>query len=1085
MQGTPHPAEEEILRQVHWIRGLAYAILRDFDLAQDVSQDVLLRALAGKPRQGRVLRAWLAAVTRNHSRTVLRERRRRATRELGAARPEEATGQRSPSEVLEAHHALTRAIQGLPAEMTEIVRLRYFEDLGFPEIALRLGITENAAHVRLHRALGLLRAALERQGGDWRTWCMQALPAGSLALPSTFETLTEVLLMKGSKATAYALIALLLLVAGAFLWMDRSATYQPSLARGTASTPEAAAATLNADSTAPALQREEVESGDTLTFWILRGSAKDTSGAPAPHAILRAVLHDGYDAECPVLSEAELRTDASGNFSWNLAPPGRAVFVTLSSPESRAYEGDQRLVLARDLPPQDLKVTVRRYGALVRGTVRNEANEPISGAEVFGGRETVTTDESGAFELLGVLGWKHILVHAQAAGYAQATIDLEPEPDLAAQADFMLTHEFAIRGQVTDEQGLPVEGASVSADRIYPTPVLTAADGSYYLGHLSPREMEHFVRVRKQGYCMTSERVSVENRTPTEVSFVLKKGVRITGRVTGPNGAPLDGATLYVGFSPNAYNRIDAVAHADGAYVFPNVPAGKQILVAQYTGLAPGQRALEIPEDAQDLSGVDLQLESGHFVSGRVIDEAGNPLAIAVVSLTIGGNDVRQRVTTDHDGRFRLEALPATGVGLLCQSEGYVMLEQSIENVDRNDLILQMQACGKVAGLVLDGATGVPLTSFTIHFGYSFGQRPEDKHASGYSSAWAEEGKHFMEADGQWESDKVLEVGSILAVEASAPGYAALRVERVVVSQSPDPKALVMRLMPSAILRGQVLTAGGTRLQRATVTILRPEDLSDDRMLELSGRMMVFTDEDGGFLLTEVPAGPVYLHVAHADCVTSVTGPLELAPGDQNAPLSIVLESGSALRGTVRESDGTGIAGAVLELYTLSGSAPKNDPVQARADAQGRFEYLHLAPGRYQVIASRLVGSTRKGYLSLACTVTAGQDQEVLLQAIGSARIQGRVTAADGSVPSGLTVSLHWSQDPEAEAAGASLMQWQTAYVMDGAFEFPAVKPGRYSLSVYAFDQSDKSVSSAGQLVSLGEGESVEVVLTLKREVSR
>lgn len=1084
MQGTPHPAEEEILRQVHWIRGLAYAILRDFDLAQDVSQDVLLRALAGKPRQGRVLRAWLAAVTRNHSRTVLRERRRRTTREEGAARPEEAPGQRSPSEVLEAHHALTRAIQGLPAEAKEIVLLRYFEDLGFPEIALRLGITENAAHVRLHRTLGLLRAALERQGGDWRTWCLQALPAGALALPSTFGTITEVFLMKGSKTIAYALIALLLLVAGAFLRKDRSETSRPSLARGTASATEAAAASLNADSTAPALQREEVESGDPLTSWIIRGSAKDTSGAPAPHAILRAVLHDGYDAECPVLSEAELRTDASGNFSWNLSPPGRAVFVTLSSPESRAYEGDQRLVLSRDLPPQDLKVTVRRYGALVRGSVRNEADEPISGAEVFGGREPVTTDESGAFELMGVQGWKHISVHAQAAGYAQATIGLDPEPDRASQADFVLTHEFALRGQVTDEKGSPVEGASINAGRIYRTPVLTAADGSYFLGHLSPREMDHFVTVTKKGYCMASERVAVESRTLAEVNFVLKQGVRMTGRVTGPNGEPLDGASLYVGFSPHAYNRVDAVAHADGAFAFPNVPTGKQILVVQYGGMAPARRVLEIPEESPDLSGVDVQLESGHFAGGQVVDDAGTPLANAVVSLLIGGEDVRQRVTTGPDGRFRLEALPAAGATLLCQSEGYVSLEQSIVNVDRDDLTLRMQACGKVAGRVLDGATGMPLDSFTIRFGYSADLRADDNPASGYSSVWMEEGMHYTEAGGEWESENVLEVGSILAIEASAPGYGAVRAERIVASRSPDPAALVLRLMPSAVLRGQVLTAGGARLTRAAVTILRPEDLSDNRMLELNGRMMVFTDEDGGFLLTEVPAGPVHLHVAHADCVTSLTGPLELTPGDQNAFLTITLESGSALRGSVLAPDGTGLAGAVIELYAQSGSAPRNDSVQARADAQGKFEYLHLAPGRYQVIASRLVGSTRKAYLSLACTVIAGQDQEVVLQTGGSARIQGRVTA-DGILPPGLTVSLHWAEDPAAEAAGVSLMKWQTADVVDGAFAFPAVAPGRYGLSVEAFDQVEKSFSSAGQLVNLGEGESVDVILNLKRRNSR
>ena len=78
-EASAHPAEQELLQQVRWIQGVAFAILRDHELAQDVSQEVLLKALAGERRQGRVLRAWLAAVTRNLSISQLRERDRRVS----------------------------------------------------------------------------------------------------------------------------------------------------------------------------------------------------------------------------------------------------------------------------------------------------------------------------------------------------------------------------------------------------------------------------------------------------------------------------------------------------------------------------------------------------------------------------------------------------------------------------------------------------------------------------------------------------------------------------------------------------------------------------------------------------------------------------------------------------------------------------------------------------------------------------------------------------------------------------------------------------------------------------------------------
>ncbi len=1081
MQGAPHPAEEEILRQVHWIRGLAYAILRDFDLAQDVSQEVLLRALTGEPRHGRVLRAWLTAVTRNHSRSVLRERRRRTAREQRAARPEEAPATRDPAGALEAHHALTRAIQDLPAEAKEIVLLRYFEDLDFTAISLRLGVNENAARVRLHRALGLLRAALERQGGDWRTWCLQALPAGAFALPSATASLKGVLLMKTFKTVGFALIALLLMLTVAYFWNDAQAPAAPMATGTVAAAPtELPKEAGDSDAAPPAFKRQEILPEDPATHWVLRGVAQDSGAVPVPHAQVRAVLHDGYDAECPVLTEAALTTGADGRFAWSLPPPGRAVFVTLVPDSSRGFNGDERLILANAEPPQDLVVTVRRYGTPVRGTVRNESLEPILGAQVFGGREPVTTDKDGAFELLGVQGWTQIAVHAQAVGYAQATLELHPEPDHVAQADFVLTHEFALRGRVLDEQGAPLEGASISADRIYRTPVVTGADGTYFLGHLSPRETDHFVVARMKGYCEASERVAVENRAVGDLDFVLKRGARVEGRVTGPDGSPLDGALLYIGFSPIAYNRLDSVAHADGVFVFPNVAAGIQILSVQYGGMSPARRVLEIPEGTEAMSGVDFQLERGHFAAGRVVDESGSPLAEAVVSLLLNGEDVRQRVWTGLDGYFRLEGLPATEVGLLCQCDGYVRLEVPIAFVDRDDLSLQMQPCCRVAGRVLDGLTGQPLNSFTIRFGYSADLQPGDKPADGYSGAWVDYGKHYDDTGGEWASENELEVGTILAIEASAPGYGSVRSERVVVSRDPDPAALTLRLMPSAVLRGRVLTAGGAQVDQAAITILRPEDLSVDRMLELRGRMMTFTGADGAFLLTDIPAGLVHLHVAHADCVTTIEGPLELAPGDTNAALTIVLEAGSALRGSVLEPDGTGLAGAVVEAYAQSGSAPRNRAMDARADASGRFEFSHLPPGRYQLIASRVEGSGRQGYLALSCTVIAGQDREVVLQTSGSASIKGRVTANE-ALPPGLTVSLNWPEDPEKAITEATRMLWQVAVVRNGAFEFPAVAPGRYGLSIFEYGQGGKFYYSAGELVNLVDGESIEVTLRLKR----
>lgn len=212
--------EEDLLQQVRWVQGLAFAILRDRQLAEDVSQEVLLRALAGEPRQGRVLQAWLSAVTKNLSLNARRDRRRRRAREERAARPEASPAGKTPLEVLEAHRALTSALAALTPDAREVVVLRFFEDLGFAEIAARLGIREEAARMRLHRALVSLRIQLAARDRDWKTLCTLALPTFLVSSLERPVPLGRILLMGAATARLTTLVAfLVLLIAGAAVWM--------------------------------------------------------------------------------------------------------------------------------------------------------------------------------------------------------------------------------------------------------------------------------------------------------------------------------------------------------------------------------------------------------------------------------------------------------------------------------------------------------------------------------------------------------------------------------------------------------------------------------------------------------------------------------------------------------------------------------------------------------------------------------------------------------------------------------------------------------------------------------------------------
>ena len=203
---------DELLQHASWVKGLAFASLRDAALAEDVSQEVLLKALAGPRRTGRILRAWLAAVTRNAARNELRGIMRRRQREEKVARPEGDHSGQSQTGLLQAHRELTLAVEALSPKHREVIVLRFFEERSFKQMAAQLTINEGNVRVRLHRALHELRNLMSESGGDWRASClvlapMAVVPAPSISLPTSSKILLAA--------------SLTVLIGGAWWWLDR------------------------------------------------------------------------------------------------------------------------------------------------------------------------------------------------------------------------------------------------------------------------------------------------------------------------------------------------------------------------------------------------------------------------------------------------------------------------------------------------------------------------------------------------------------------------------------------------------------------------------------------------------------------------------------------------------------------------------------------------------------------------------------------------------------------------------------------------------------------------------------------------
>jgi len=154
-----------------WLLGITQGMLSDADEAREVVLETFATAwdrIGAMGDEHEALLPWLMRIARN--RAIDRLRRRRRFR-LKLARAE-AAGELPPDqvgavEVNEAaqpgwhvHRSVHAALDALPPDQREAVRLAYFQGLTHSEIAARLGIPMGTVKTRLRLAFDKLRTAL-------------------------------------------------------------------------------------------------------------------------------------------------------------------------------------------------------------------------------------------------------------------------------------------------------------------------------------------------------------------------------------------------------------------------------------------------------------------------------------------------------------------------------------------------------------------------------------------------------------------------------------------------------------------------------------------------------------------------------------------------------------------------------------------------------------------------------------------------------------------------------------------------------------------------------------------------------------
>ncbi len=169
LSGDDRAFEELVRRYEGRARRLAFGFVRDFEAAEDVTQDAFLRAYRKLSSLGErsSFRSWLFQIVANRARDELRRRKVRG--ETGDLEEAERLEVVEVAAEVRIHRAdLTRQIAKIIAELPDQSRvpllMKEHGEMTYAEIASALGIPQGTAQIRIHRARLKIRARLQELG---------------------------------------------------------------------------------------------------------------------------------------------------------------------------------------------------------------------------------------------------------------------------------------------------------------------------------------------------------------------------------------------------------------------------------------------------------------------------------------------------------------------------------------------------------------------------------------------------------------------------------------------------------------------------------------------------------------------------------------------------------------------------------------------------------------------------------------------------------------------------------------------------------------------------------------------------------
>ncbi len=407
-------------------------------------------------------------------------------------------------------------------------------------------------------------------------------------------------------------------------------------------------------------------------------------------------------------------TDAQGGFDV-AGLESKTYDVSVAHPEyARAAS---RAEAKEDAP--EVVVRLSRGGTLT-GTVRDAQRQPVPNASIMlmqgmgGSPQSTATGEDGVYKLERLTPGSYRVLRLPEGGRIAITIGpgmkmVDVKEGEITVLDFDDAAKIAVTGRVL-RGDKPIPGAMLmffagdgtvgSASEMKTTHA--ESDGHFQIGLDTPGPYTVVVQGMEHMMSRASVKIQVPDQPQVNQDVVVSGG-GIAGVVTGPDNAPVANAMVRATPEPPPQQpRIGgsgAQTKQDGSYTIDGLDPGTYKVRAMAPGKKPAEATTTVGDDGATAR-VDLRMEPGRSLRGRVVDPRGNGLEGAWVFAAPTGSvtfDASMMGTTDVNGSFEIIA-PSDGLmDVAALPGGYApALAERVTPDDPDGLRLQASPGGRI-----------------------------------------------------------------------------------------------------------------------------------------------------------------------------------------------------------------------------------------------------------------------------------------------------------------------------------------------------------------------------------------------------